>query len=335
MNKQISQIGERKAIDDIVKIFHKKKGIIYHDDCAAIPQGKDYLLYCVDMINENIDYPSFTKPKDIGKVAISNTLSDIAAMGGWPTYIATCWGIPKNYDYKKILLMNKGIEEICKKFNTCVVTGDLNTAPELCISVTALGSVPYKQLLKQKGAKEGDLIAVIENLGRCNAAVLYFENKLGLKENKKFEKDLIKTRPPLKEGRFLAKTGCISSCVDLTDGLYWGLWLLKKANRIGIRISEEKLPLSKRALKVREKLNLDKESIVVQKDGDFQLLFTIKKNKVSDFLKKAKKKYKINIIGKITKGSNIFIEKENGQIKKMKPAGFEHFSNNSLVYKKL
>jgi len=335
MSKKMYQVGERKAIEEIVNIFHKKKGVIYDDDCAAVPMGGSYLLFCVDMINENIDYPSFTKAKDIGKVAVSNTLSDIAAMGGWPTNIAVCWGIPKDYEYKKIIMMNKGIEEICKKFNAHVITGDLNTAPELCISVTAIGTVSSKQILTQKGAKPGDLIAVIGNTGKCNAGVLYFKNKLRLKEHEAFRKDIIKTHAPLREGRFLAKSNCVSSCVDLTDGLYWGLWLLKKANENGIIVYEKKMPLSKRAIKIQKKLKLDKESVVVQKDGDFQLLFTIKKDKLAEFIKKANKRYKINVIGEVTNGKEILIEKENGVVRKMQPAGFEHFSDNSFVYKKL
>jgi len=335
MDKTISQIGERKAIDDIVAIFRQRKGVIYHDDCGAIPLGKNYLLFCVDMINKNVDYPSFATPEEIGKLAVSNTLSDIAAMGGWPTYIAVCWGIPKDYDYKEIIRMNKGIEEICRQFKTYVVTGDMNTAPELCISITALGTVLQKQILTQQGARPGDLIAVIGNIGKCSSAVLYFENNLKLKEDRTFKRDLIKTQPPLLRGRFLAKSGCVSSCVDLTDGLYWGAWLLKKANNVGVKIYENKLPLSKRVVKVQKTLGVDKETIVTHKEGDFQLLFTIKRSKMSELFRKARGKYKINIIGEIIKEKRLVIEKETGGLKRMHSAGFEHFSKNSLVYKRI
>ena len=58
------------------------------DDCAVMDMGmiSDYLLFKTDAIVEGIHFTAETPPEKIGRKAIGRALSDIAAMGGWPTH---------------------------------------------------------------------------------------------------------------------------------------------------------------------------------------------------------------------------------------------------------
>ena len=59
------------------------------DDTAVLEYSRDkYQLWTADMLIEGVDFTSGTPAKDIGYKALACSLSDIAAMGGFPV---TAW----------------------------------------------------------------------------------------------------------------------------------------------------------------------------------------------------------------------------------------------------
>src|SRR5687768_3571775 len=67
------------------------------DDCAVIPQIETTdLLITADLLLENVDFRlEWATPEQIGYKALAVSLSDIAAMGGTPTFALVSIGVPQ------------------------------------------------------------------------------------------------------------------------------------------------------------------------------------------------------------------------------------------------
>ncbi len=56
------------------------------DDAAVIAPGPDLQLACTDQIIDGVDFDSSQDAlSDVGYKSMAINLSDVAAMGGWPT----------------------------------------------------------------------------------------------------------------------------------------------------------------------------------------------------------------------------------------------------------
>lgn len=329
---KLSDVGERVVVNEIVRIFGINKNKYFRDDSAVIPLDlENYLLFTIDSIS-NIDIPPKTPPEYIGGGAVSNTLSDIAAMGGLPKYVVVSYNLPKHFTLDFVKRVSKGIQRVAKRTNCAVVGGDVNEAEEFTITIAAIGTVERKYLLLRSTASVGDSVCVVGDIGMHNVANIVYRNKFyGVARKRSIYDALYKPRPMFYEARKIAISGLATSCIDLTDGLYWGLYEISKASNVGTIIYEDHLPIGKYGKILMERLNLSIEDIVSGR-GDFQLLFTVKKGKWNEF-KAAMKKCKVPVfkIGEITRKRGQFIQLKNGEIVKMKVKGSNHFQWNADI----
>src|SRR5688572_5363537 len=98
MTETLDDIGEKQLLQTLKVYLGKDEGIIrtYSEDCAVIDSGgRSYRLYSVDCMVEDVhfrrDYVPFFY---IGRKALKVNLSDIASMGGTPTYYVVSIGAP-------------------------------------------------------------------------------------------------------------------------------------------------------------------------------------------------------------------------------------------------
>src|SRR5580698_8774594 len=95
----ISQLGEFGLIDAFKVFAPASKSVIkgIGDDAAVLPFSKnEYLLLTTDMLAEGTHFTRRMPPQLIGHKALACNISDIAAMGGLPTFAVVSIGIPKN-----------------------------------------------------------------------------------------------------------------------------------------------------------------------------------------------------------------------------------------------
>ena len=109
---KISQLGEFGLIDVLKKFAPVSKEVIrgIGDDAAVLPYSKsEYLLLTTDMLAEDTHFTRHMSPQAIGHKALACNISDIAAMGGRPTFAVISIGIPKNLAVRFINDIYKGI----------------------------------------------------------------------------------------------------------------------------------------------------------------------------------------------------------------------------------
>jgi len=248
---KISQLGEFGLIDVLKKYAPVSKAVIkgIGDDAAVLPYSKsEYLLLTTDMLSEDTHFTPRMPPQLIGHKALACGISDIAAMGGWPTFAVVSIGIPKNLSVRFIKDVYKGMRRTAREFNVSIVGGDTIKTDKMVINVALLGLVEKKYLITRDGAKAGDWIFVTGPLGGSFKSGRH-----------------LNFAPRLSQARFLVEKFKPSAMMDISDGLSGDLNHILKASRVGARLDHASIP-RQRKVSLSQALN----------DGeDFELLFTL------------------------------------------------------------
>jgi thiamine-monophosphate kinase len=329
----INNFRERDIISLITKLLdaESKTGSIRHtmvgpgnDDCAIIDVGGSGLLAATtDMLHRKADFPLGMTPYQMGWMSIAVNLSDIAAMGARPVGIMTALGLPFGLEVDFIKELVKGMSDCARMYGTEIIGGDVDRHDELTIVGSALGLVDAGQLASRKGAKPGDLVCVTGELGTAGAALDALQQ--GRKPDPEVLEKFYMPVPRIAEGMALAGSGCLTSMMDISDGLALSLHDLAAASDVGFHIRSSDIPVHRCVRDMAHVVDKIIEDKVfewsVYTGGDFELLFTLN----TDCLEKAGKVVKFTVLGEVT-ASGITIE-HNGHIEDVEPRGFQQFGD--------
>ncbi len=249
---KLSQLGEFGLIDRIARREHKRSTTLIGigDDAAvlkfpvpSLPREKSrgsqfpkrYLLITTDTFIENIHFRtkglSFIA---LGQKVLAANISDIAAMGGWPTHALVTVGLPKTINVKSVDELYRGIDRLARRFKIDIIGGDTIQSPkEVVISITLLGEDEKEFLLTRSKAKVGDAILVTGKFGGPAA--------------KKFPISNFQFPIRIKEARKIAKNKMATSMIDSSDGLVRSVMEICKASKVGARIWLDKVPVARGA----------------------------------------------------------------------------------------
>ena len=305
MGLKIKDIGEINFIKSIARRTVTDSSVVkgVGDDTAVLKWTKDkYLLFTCDMLVENVHFKlKSAKPFEIGWKALGRNISDIAAIGGVPRHALVAIGVPPKTEVKFLDGIYKGIKTIADRFGVNIVGGDTSRSEKIVIDISLIGEVEKKKLVLRSGAKIGDLVLVTGAIG-------------GSIKGKH-----LNFTPRLDEARQLVGNFKINSMIDLSDGLMLDLWRILDASKVGARVYQNAVPLSKEA---------DSFEKAVRDGEDFELLFTMAPKEAKRFFKTdlAKMKTPVTLIGEITRKKDGYIlVDEDGKRNRLKPEGYLHF----------
>lgn len=309
--------SEFELIDKLHKILPSiKKPMIrgIGDDCAVLDTGKkEYLLLSTDSSVENVHFNLTTFSfYDIGIKAMSSALSDIAAMGGKVVTALVSLGISKKQTEKNILDLYKAFSDLGKKFSFTIGGGNISRSETFWVDITVVGSVLKNNIKCRSGAKVGDLIFVSGPLG-SSALGLALLNK---NQAPFFEKAHKNPTPRLDISLFLSKQKAVTSLIDISDGLLADLGHILETNNLGAEIIKKDIPVHSNFFKISEKNKIKNPIDLVLCGGeDYELLWTVSKNKEKYFMQKCKKSgfefYKIGQVTSKKTGLKIFDNAKN------------------------
>lgn len=296
---KLSQLGEFGLIDRIARREHKRPTTLIGigDDAAVLKFPGKYLLVTTDTFIENIHFKlKTTSFFHLGQKVLVANISDIAAMGGWPTHALVTVGVPKTMSVKKVDELYRGIDRLARKFKIDIIGGDTVQSPkEVVVSIVLLGEVEKENLLLRSTAKVGDAILVTGVFGGP-AAVKYDSRKL-------------KAEHRTREARTIATSKLATSMIDSSDGLVRSVLEICRASKVGARIREDKVPVARGA-------TLDQ---ALYGGEEYELVFTLPKGKKV-------KGVRYEAIGEIVAGKQgVKLIDGHGRIKSLKSGGYEHF----------
>lgn len=293
MKETVKQLGEFELIDALSKILKKDKRVVegIGDDTAVLAyDARKYQLFTTDMLVEDVHFTRRMRPEAVGHKALACNISDIASMGGFPSFAVVSVGLPKTASVSYVKDLYKGMELLARRFKVRIVGGDTVKSDKIIINVALLGEVLKKNLVTRSGGRPGDWVFVTGYLGGSFTSGKH-----------------LTFMPRLMQAQFLVRHFKPSSMMDISDGLAGDLDHILKASGVGVELWMDKIPCNKGA-SLRQALS----------DGeDFELLFTIsavKAKRLLDWQARHKQWY-FYPVGRIVKDRR----------KKIDIKGFTHF----------
>ncbi len=279
MNRTVENVGEFGLIEQLRRWQQSRPGLFVGigDDAAVLAGPLGYrTLFTADMLVEGVHFFPDADPYNLGRKAMAANLSDIAAMGGTPTFATVSLGVPPATPVERIDRLYAGMSDEAGAFGASLVGGDTVKAPVLTVSIALLGEVEEQRLLLRKGARVGDRICVTHRIGDAAAGLLLLERP-DLRVPPDTRTRLLHAHwrpvPRVEAGRELSR-GIATAAIDLSDGLAGDLQRLCAASRVGAVIDAASLPLSDDVRAVAAAAGLDPIDIALHGGEDYELLFT-------------------------------------------------------------
>ncbi|MFH1874248.1 MAG: thiamine-phosphate kinase [Pseudomonadota bacterium] len=297
------------------------------DDCAVFVEGKQDWLITSDMLLEEIHFDlSFTSFYLLGRKSLSVNLSDIAAMGGEPSFFTMNIGIPSYVSLEQIKELYQGLLEAAQDAGVILVGGDTSQSKKgLVISITMLGKVSSKGAILRKGAKPGDLIYVTGNLGSAALGLKCFQAGKIEAKTKPFLEKFNNPKPCLAVGKWLGENKLATAMIDISDGLLADLGHIVSNSQVGYELQAENIPLLADFNNIAQELKVDPWELALTGGEDYELVFTVSPGNQA-IVEKNSLEFKITMIGKIVKDSKqqLILDK-NGKGLVLNKKGYDHF----------
>ena len=332
---KLKDIGEFGLIDKIRKKFKtKSKDILIGigDDTSVIKtRDGNYELYTTDIIIEDVHFNlRYTKPYQIGRKALSVNISDIAAMGGIPKFALVSIGLSKDYSWKFTSEIFRGIKKCANKFGVHIVGGDTVSSKKIILNIALIGEVEKEYLTMRSGAKVGDKIFATGSLGNssCGLELLKRKNNKDVPINtyQYLVNSHLLPNPALKLIREILKIAKLNSMIDISDGLIGDIVKLSKESKVGFKIYQDLVPVSKELKLTSKFLKKNALDFALHRGEDYEFLFTANKRFTNFLLDKFKER--ISCIGEILQkeeGYNL-VDKD-GKKLKIEDRSYNHFSS--------
>ncbi len=329
---KLSELGEFGLIERI-KARSRSAGadivVGIGDDCAVIRRGETLEVLTTDCLVEGSHFQKgWLSMKDIGWKAIAVNVSDVAAMGGVPSYALITLFLPDDLTTGEIDDLYEGMEECAKQYGVGIVGGDIvRIQGPFAISVVLSGICERDEITLRSGARVGDLVVVTGTLGEA-AIGMEILKKGKQKLGEALMQSLARFRRP--EPRLKASRAILemqpSSMIDVSDGLLSDLWHLLEASGVGARLDAEKIPVGEGVLEYCSGNRQEALSVALSGGEDYELLFTLRPHladKIAEIEKKAE--IRLTVIGEITqKEKGVKLATSSGETA-LQCEGFDHF----------
>jgi len=147
------------------------KGFVPKQLLVGIETSDDAAVYQINdrqAIVATTDFfmPIVDDPFDFGRIAATNAISDVYAMGGTPLFALALVGMPINVlPVETIRAILEGGESVCKAAGIPIAGGHSIDSVEPIYGLVAIGLVDPKHLKRNADARPGDRIVLGKGLG--------------------------------------------------------------------------------------------------------------------------------------------------------------------------
>lgn len=314
---------ERKLIDLVSPLLPRSKFQInglFQSDSEIVQEFGGFTLFNIDEFSSE-DHFRENDGFSLGWNMAVGAISDIYATGGKPVYYLHSLTVDKNWEEEYITEIVKGVSKALEKSSVSFLGGDLGVSDQWRYTATVIGRA--EKPVMRSGAKSGDSVFMTGKIGKGNieAFLKIFSDRTIVSKISEF----LPLKLPLRveESDLISKFA--TSCIDTSDGVFNGINTIAEMSKCGFCI--EKLPFLKGASVISKLSKLSKLLLFFGEAGEYELLFTVPKNRLEQFLQEAKN-YDFNYLGKITTGRKELKYKE-------KTYNLENFSLRARDFEKV
>jgi thiamine-monophosphate kinase len=301
---------EKECIDRILQFVQGQDGenLIrgIGDDCAVLVKNdEDCLLLTTDSLVAGVHF----------------------TLDWHPTYLLG--RVPAWFDD-----FMSGFTSVLKEHDTLLVGGDtVSSSNDIFISVVVTGESRKEQICYRLGTEPGDLVWVSGPLGSAAAGLDLCRKGFCSPgwESKKWQQLIrahLDPKPQIDLGIALGASGLVRAMMDISDGLATDLAHLCRESGVGAEIDKELLPCSDILEDAASELNLEILDWMLKGGEDYQLLFTTRESDGQKLRKLVSDlgSGEVFCIGRIVKGTGVFLCNESNRRQEISYQGYDHFS---------
>jgi selenide,water dikinase len=227
----LNHVGKQTAVNNLLVGNHTKDDAAVMDlgDGTAIISTTDFFMPIVD------------DPADFGRIAATNAISDIYAMGGEPLMAIAILGWPiDKIDTKYAGAMLEGGREVCATAGIPLAGGHSIDCPEPLFGLAVTGRVAIKHLKQNNTARPGDVLFLTKGLG---VGIITTAQKRGLASSEDVKRAVESMQTLNSIGADLGKMPEVHALTDVTGfGLLGHLVEMCQGSELSAKLNFESIP---------------------------------------------------------------------------------------------
>ena len=231
LDQILSKVGRSAPFENLIV------GNSTSDDAAVMDLGDGSgIVSTTDFFMPIVD-----DPFDFGKIAATNAISDVYAMGGTPLMAIAILGWPLDkLDPAIAGEVLEGGRKICEEAGIPLAGGHSIDCPEPIFGLAVTGRVPLNQLKMNSGAQEGDTLFLTKGLG---VGMITTGQKKGISSDEQVAIAVRSMQTLNKIGEDLSKVEGIHALTDVTGfGLLGHLVEMCSSAEVSAKILGNKVP---------------------------------------------------------------------------------------------
>ena len=315
---------------EIIRVLKRRFGsdprlpLGFDDDVAAFQMTpRSQVVLKTDMLVGSTDVPPGMTLGQAARKAVVATVSDFAAKGVQPRGLLVSLGLAPPVSMSTVNEIASGLEKGAREYHCRIIGGDTSETDDLVIDCIGFGFARTGSVLRRDGAKPGDIVAVTGDFGKTAAGlrILLGKKKPWPHRFSKLTSSVLHPSAKLETGLKLAQTGFVDSSIDSSDGLAWSLHEIARLSHVNIVL--ETIPVAPDVKVFAREQGLVPDELALFGGEEYELVVAIKSDRFASVRKRIPT---LQRIGDVRTGSGEVIARFGGQIGKLEPRGFEHFS---------
>jgi hydrogenase expression/formation protein HypE len=248
--------ASHKLISDLILKYFKNPILENLDDSAVFKIEKGKMAFSTD--SYTID-PIFFPGGDIGELATTGTVNDLAMLGAKPLYLSVGFILEEGFLISDLERLLVSMKKAATEAEVNIVTGDTKVVPrgaadKIFINTSGVGIIPDAVNISGKNAKPGDKIIVSGTIADHGVTILT------QREGLTFESPLKSDTAPLNHlvSEMLEKSDQVHVLRDPTrGGTSTSLNEIALQSGVGILLYEDRIPVREEVSGACELLGLD------------------------------------------------------------------------------
>jgi selenide,water dikinase len=204
------------------------------DDAQCIVATTDFFMPMVD------------DPRDFGRIAAANAISDVYAMGGKPIMALAILGIPLGkLPVESVRAILEGGASVCAEAGIPIAGGHSIDAPEPIYGLAVIGLAKPQNVRRNAGAKAGDELILTKGIGVGVYSAAFKKQELS---NEAYAEMMASTTLLNRIGQTLGENSAVHAITDVTGfGVLGHALEVARGSGVSIDVSYDQIPLLSRA----------------------------------------------------------------------------------------
>jgi len=195
--------------------------------------------------------PMVDDRRDFGRIAATNAISDVYAMGGSPILALAILGMPLGkLEVETVRLILAGGASICAQASIPVAGGHSIDSPEPIYGLAVIGLCRPEEVRRNSGARPGDALILTKGLGVGVYSAAFKKRALS---EAAYEEMIVSTTLLNRIGARLGRDDAVHAVTDVTGfGILGHALEMARGSGVRIEIERERLPYLTEAERLAE-----------------------------------------------------------------------------------